>query len=331
MSAAVARAGGSPTRCAGVTAGGTRCRNRASVEGFCHLHAIPVERTVEAREPVPSTPFEEQIKDLLGFLRRRLTGDYSVDDMGLDAELTERFILPMLRLPYSNWWRVEQRGIENLPAQGPALLVSNHSGTLPWDALMLKVGVFEAGQRHVRLLAADLAMRLPFSGEIARKTGNTLACQEDSYRLLDSGELVGVFPEGFKGVGKRFRERYKLQRFGRGGFVEVAVKAKVPIIPVSIVGAEEIYPIVGDIKPLARLFGFPYFPVTPFFPALGPLGMIPLPSKWMITYGEPIPTDQVSEADAADPMFVFNLTDEVRETIQQMLYKTLMTRRSVFV
>lgn len=319
-----------PSRCAGVTSGGTRCRNRAGDEGFCHLHGIPAGRPAASIGSASGTAIEEQVRDIVAFLRRRLTGEYSVDDMGLDAELTERVVLPILRLPFRNWWRVEQRGVENLPPQGPALLVANHSGTLPWDAVMMKVGVHEGVQRHLRLLAADLAMRLPFSGEIARKTGNTLACQEDSFRLLDSGELVGVFPEGFKGVGKRFRDRYKLQRFGRGGFVEVAVRAKVPIIPVSIVGAEEIYPIVGDLKPFARLFGFPYFPVTPFFPVLGPLGMIPLPSKWIITYGDPIPTDQVSEADAADPMFVFNLTDEVRETIQQMLYKTLMTRRSVF-
>lgn len=326
---ATARQAMPPGRCAGVTSGGARCRNRAGDEGFCHLHAIPVDRP--APGPHPKTPLEEQISAVLGFLRRRMTGDYRVDDFGLDAELTERVVLPILRLPFKNWWRIEQRGTENLPPDGAALLVSNHSGTLPWDALMLKVGVDEGISRHLRLLAADLAMRLPGSGELARKTGNTLACQEDALRLLESGALVGVFPEGFKGVGKPFRERYKLQRFGRGGFVEVAVRARVPIIPVSIVGAEEIYPIVGDIKPLARLFGFPYFPVTPFFPALGPLGLLPLPSRWIITYGEPIPTDQVSEEDAADPMFIFNLTDEVRETIQQMLYKTLMTRRSVFL
>lgn len=324
MSAQAARAA-RPARCAGVTAGGTRCRNRAGEDGFCHLHAIPAQAP---REPI--TSFEEDLADVLAFLRRRLTGDYDVDDLGLDAELNERVFLPLLRLPYRHWWRIEQRGTEHIPAEGPAMLVANHSGTLPWDALMTKVGVYEATGRHLRQLAADLAMRLPFSGEIARKTGNTLACKDDALRLLRAGELVGVYPEGFKGVGKPFRDRYKLQRFGRGGFVEVAVKAKVPIVPVAIVGAEEIYPIVGNIKPLARLLGFPYFPVTPFFPALGPLGMIPLPSRWIITYGEPIPTDRVSEDDASDPMFIFNLTDEVRETVQQMLYKTLMTRRGVF-
>jgi 1-acyl-sn-glycerol-3-phosphate acyltransferase len=139
-----------------------------------------------------------------------------------------------------------------------------------------------------------------------------------------------VWPEGFKGIGKPFSERYRLQRFGRGGFVSAALRAGVPIIPCSIVGAEEIYPIVGNVKVLARLLGFPYLPVTPFFPLLGPLGLIPLPSKWIIEFGEPIPTDHYPDGAADDPMLVFNLTDQVRETIQQTLYRLLIQRRSVF-
>ena len=165
---------------------------------------------------------------------------------------------------------------------------------------------------------------------VARKSGNTLACAEDSTRLLDAGEIVGVFPEGYKGIGKPFRERYKLQRFGRGGFVEVALRTGAPMVPVSIVGAEEIFPMIYNVKPLARLLGFPYFPLTPTFPALGLLGAIPLPSKWIIEYGEPIQTAPFTPDAALDPMFVFNLTDQVREAIQQTLYKNLMSRRSVF-
>ena len=121
--------------------------------------------------------------------------------------------------------------------------------------------------------------------------GATLACQEDAERLLTAGELAGVWPEGFKGIGKPFAERYKLQRFGRGGFVSSAMRAQVPIVPVSIVGAEEIYPLVGNVPSLARLLGLPYLPITPFFPLLGPLGLIPLPSKWIIEFGEPVRTD----------------------------------------
>jgi 1-acyl-sn-glycerol-3-phosphate acyltransferase len=165
--------------------------------------------------------------------------------------------------------------------------------------------------------------RTPVLGSLARKTGQTLACTADAERLLSAGELVGVWPEGFKGVGKPFKDRYKLQRFGRGGFVSAALRTGVPIIPVSVVGAEEIYPKIGDLKPLARLLGLPYFPVTPTFPLLGPLGAIPLPSKWYIEFGEPIRTDEHDPADADDPMVVFNLSDQVRETIQQSLYRRL--------
>ena len=188
-------------------------------------------------------------------------------------------------------------------------------------------------RRHLRMLGADLLFRLPLVGSMARKQGTTLACNPDAERLMAAGELVGVWPEGFKGIGKPFKDRYKLQRFGRGGFVSAALRTGVPIIPCSIVGAEEIYPKIGDIKPLARLFGAPYFPVTPTFPLLGPLGLVPLPSKWYIEFGEPIRTDAAAggaSAEADDPMLVFNLTDQVRETIQYTLYRLLSQRRNAF-
>jgi 1-acyl-sn-glycerol-3-phosphate acyltransferase len=186
-------------------------------------------------------------------------------------------------------------------------------------------------KRPLRMLGADLIFQTPFLGPINRKAGNTLACNPDAERLLSSGELVSVFPEGFKGVGKPYSQRYKLQRFGRGGFVTAALNTGMPIIPVSIVGAEEIYPLIGNIKPLARALGFPYFPVTPTFPLLGPLGAIPLPSKWIIEFGEPIPTDIYADSAADDPMVVFNLTDRVRETIQQTLYRLLLRRGHPFL
>ncbi|MGH3472707.1 MAG: glycerol acyltransferase, partial [Nocardioidaceae bacterium] len=160
--------------------------------------------------------------------------------------------------------------------------------------------------------------------------GATLASSEDAQRLLSVDELVGVWPEGFKGIGKPFSERYKLQRFGRGGFVASAIRTAVPIIPCSVVGAEEIYPLVGNVPTLARVLGVPYVPITPFFPLLGVLGLVPLPSKWLIEFGEPMRTDSYAEGAAEDPMLVFNVTDQVRETIQQTLYSLLMQRRGVF-
>ncbi|MFC9931513.1 lysophospholipid acyltransferase family protein [Streptomyces sp. NPDC127190] len=280
----------------------------------------------------PAAGLERRVAAGLSFLRRRLTGEYEVDDFGYDAELTDQVLMSLLRPLYDKYFRVEVKGIENIPKEGGALIVANHSGTLPLDGLMMQVAVHDhhpAG-RHLRLLAADLVFVLPVVNELARKLGHTLACAEDAERLLAQGELVGVMPEGFKGIGKPFSERYKLQRFGRGGFVSTALRQGVPIVPCSIVGAEEIYPMVGNAKTLARLLGFPYFPLTPTFPWLGPLGMIPLPTKWTIQFGEPIPTEGYPAEAAEDPMLMFNLTDQVREQIQHTLYKLLVQRRSVF-
>jgi 1-acyl-sn-glycerol-3-phosphate acyltransferase len=272
------------------------------------------------------------IRNTADFARRRLTGDYQVDEFGRDEHLLESVILPTLRPLSDLWFRVDVNGIENIPSTGGALVVSNHAGVVALDALMLQLAVHDRHPAHrsLRLLAADLVFETPVVGGLARKAGHTLACPADAERLLRSGEVAGVFPEGFKGIGKPYSERYKLQRFGRGGFVSAAVKTGVPIIPCSIVGSEEIYPKLADIKPLARLLGLPYFPVTPTFPHLGPLGAIPLPSKWTIEFGKPIATGDYAAEAADDPMTMFEVTDQVRETIQQTLYKLLTKRRNPF-
>jgi 1-acyl-sn-glycerol-3-phosphate acyltransferase len=270
------------------------------------------------------------VEETVAFARSRLTGDYAVDEFGFDPELTTKIYLPLLRPLVQSWFRVEVRGAENLPTTGSALLVSNHAGTLPLDGMVLQAVVHDEIGRHVRMLGADLIFKTPFSHDLARKTGTTLACQEDAERLLASNQLVAVFPEGFKGLGKPYADRYKLQRFGRGGFVSAAVRAQVPIIPVSIVGSEEIYPLISTAPVLARALGVPYFPITPLFPWFGLLGLVPLPSKWMIEFGEAVATDELPPGAADDPMVVFDVTDQVRETIQHTLYECLTSRRSAF-
>ena len=295
----------------------------------------PAELPVAAPpDPGPGTPeWEAQLAEALAFLRRRLVGDYAVDEFGFDPELTEQVLIPALRPLYERWFRVETIGMHHVPDTGGALIVANHSGTLPMDSLMTAVALHDdhPAHRHLRMLGADLMFRLPVLGSLARKQGSTLACSSDAERLMSGGELVGVWPEGFKGIGKPFRDRYKLQRFGRGGFVSAALRTGVPIIPCSIVGAEETYPKLGEVRALARLLGVPYFPITPTWPLLGPLGLVPLPSKWYIEFGEPIPTAHLGAAEAEDPMLVFNLTDQVRETIQHTLYKLLSQRRNAFL
>jgi len=270
----------------------------------------------------------DRLDDALDLFRRRLTGDYEVDVFGFDKELTETVLLPLLRPLYRYWFRVDTRGVENIPGDGAALVVANHSGTIPIDSLMTQVAVHDEHptHRHLRVLGADLVFRLPVVADFARKSGTTLACNEDAERLLGSGRLVGVWPEGYKGIGKPFRERYRLRRFGRGGFVSAAIRAGAPIVPCSIVGAEEIYPMVGNIEPLARLLGLPYVPVTPTFPWLGLLGAVPLPSKWIIQFGERVDTTEYGTAGAEDPMLVFDLTNQIRDTIQRTL-DTLVAER----
>ncbi|WP_416210985.1 lysophospholipid acyltransferase family protein [Frankia sp. Cr2] len=313
-----------PTQRAAAAGGGGS--NPAGDSGMDPASALPSEPLADAGS------LEQALAGFLAFLRRRITGDYVVDEHGFDEDLTENVIAPLLRPIYQNYFRVETRGLENVPDTGGALIVANHSGTLPLDAMMTALAIMDhhPAHRHLRMLAADLVFAVPFLAPVARKTGNTLACQPDAERLLASGHLVGVWPEGFKGIGKPFSERYKLQRFGRGGFVSAALRTGVPIIPCTIVGAEEIYPMIGNLRMLARLLGLPYLPITPTFPWFGLLGLLPLPSKWLIEFGEPVDTESLTPAAAEDPMLVFELTDRIRETIQHSLYGLLMQRRSVF-
>ncbi|MCV7177272.1 lysophospholipid acyltransferase family protein [Mycolicibacterium sphagni] len=275
----------------------------------------------------------QRISAVADFVSKRLNGDYTVDEFGFDPQFNNALVMPLLRFFFQNWFRVEVSGIENLPRSGAGLVVANHAGTLPFDGLMLSVAVHDhhPKQRDLRLLAADMVFDMPMMGPIARKAGHTMASTVDAHRLLVSGELTAVFPEGYKGLGKPFRDRYKLQRFGRGGFVSAALRTKAPIIPCSIVGSEEIYPMIADVKLLARVLGLPYFPITPLFPLAGPAGLIPLPSKWHIAFGTPIETADYDETAADDPMVTFDLTDQVRETIQQTLYQLLTKRRNMFL
>ena len=328
-------------RCRATTSTGRPCRNYAVDErGYCRVHA-PGGRSsggVEARRPPARKTAQSQggISGLLSaaedFVRRRLSGDYRVDDFGYDEMLARELLLPLAKPLYESYFRVRTLGVERIPNEGPAILIANHSGTVALDAVMVQYAVAREhpSRRAIRNMGADLVYRLPFVGPLARKTGNAVGCPDDAYELLGRGELLGVFPEGFKGVGKGWRERYKLQRFGRAGFMEVALRAQVPIIPIAVVGAEEAYPMIGNASLVARMLGLPYFPITPTFPLLGPLGLLPLPSRWFIEFGHPIATDDYPEDAADDAMLVFDLADRVRDTIQQMLYRNLNARGGAF-
>ncbi len=300
----------------------------------------------EAGRPVPDgggPPHEVSGEHLVSGLRtflsgvrrladRHLPGGNVVDEFGFDPEFNSRVLIPIARFFYQRWFRVQIRGLEYVPSDGAALVVANHSGTLPMDAVMLQAGLHDehpAG-RNLRLLGADLVYEVPLLSTVARKSGHTRANPANAQALLRAGELVGVFPEGFKGIGKPFAERYQLRRFGRGGFAVTAIQAQVPLVPCAIVGAEEIYPMIGNAKPIADLLRLPYFPITPTFPWLGPIGAVPLPSRWIIEFCPPVPTSGYEPDSAGDAGVIADLSGRVRGTIQRKLDDLLDERGPAF-
>lgn len=254
-----------------------------------------------------------------------------VDDFGFDRKFTET-LRPLFEFLYTVWWRVEATGLEHVPSEGAGLIVANHSGVLPYDGLMINVAVRHEhpARRDCRMLALDMFALLPFLAPLLAKSGAVRASQENGECLLRRGELLGVFPEGVKGVGKRFKQRYKLARFGRGGFVRLALRTGAPILPCAVVGAEEIHPVLAKADWIGRPLGFPYFPITPTFPLLGPLGVVPLPTKWSLDFGDPVAMDQYGPEAADDPILVNRLSEQVRGTVQRMIEGRLARRRSIW-
>jgi 1-acyl-sn-glycerol-3-phosphate acyltransferase len=263
---------------------------------------------------------------------RRLEGEQEDDEWGFDEGFSD-LVEPFFSFLYDHWWRVRAEGVHRVPPHGRVLLVANHAGILPWDATMISVALLRQHPlpRHPRFLVLNWAFDLPWVSVFMRKVGGVVASPHNALRLLEQDHLVAVFPEGVKGTGKPFSERYRLRRFGRGGFVEVALRSGAPIVPVAVVGSEEIYPKIGDVPPLARLIGAPFFPVTPTFPWLGPLGAVPLPSKWRIEFCDPIETAHYGAEAAADRALVLELTDRVRDTVQQAVYANVVRRGPAFV
>lgn len=252
----------------------------------------------------------------------------SRDEFGLDPDFRAR-ALPLFRLLYEKYWRVEARGARNVPRSGPVILVSNHSGALPFDATMITCALEEARHpRPARFLYDRFVDNLPWIPEFYRKAGGVAASHENAARLLDKGALVGLFPEGVSGLSKLYSERYVLQPFS-GGCVRLALRFGAPIVPVAVVGAEEIYPLVGRLNGIGKLLGAPYLPVTPFFPLLGPLGLIPLPSKWRIRFGKPILFEQAMP-ERLDGTAIRALAEQVRRRVQTMVRGLLKERDSIF-
>jgi 1-acyl-sn-glycerol-3-phosphate acyltransferase len=273
-----------------------------------------------------------EVRSALRVAARRLGGDYSEDEWGFDEGFAEA-AEPILRFLYERWWRVTAVGTERVPAHGPALIAANHAGVLPYDALMMATALLHEHPlpRHPRFLVLDRAFELPWASVAARKLGGVPASPANARRLLEQGHLVMVFPEGVKGIGKPYSERYRVGRFGRGGFAEVALETGAPIVPCAVVGSEEIHPNLGEVPGLARLLGTPYLPVTPTFPLLGPLGLVPLPSRWRIEFGEPLDLRAYGPDAAGDRAAVLEISEATRARVQTMVHDNLVLREGAFL
>ena len=304
------------------------------VEEVRQLEKSVRNRLVPARTYDPDGPRKKLPLEFLWQRWRKLAmRDRSdvVDEFGRDPNVAAK-VDPLLEFLYRTYFRVETRGLGHVPDDGRALIVANHSGTLPYDGAMIMHAVKEEHRAHreVRPLVEDFVFHFPYLGTLMNRIGGVRACQENAERLLAQDQLVAVFPEGIKGIGKLYTERYQLQRFGRGGFVKLALKCDAPIIPTAVVGAEEIHPMVTKVTWLAKSFGIPYLPVTPTFPLLGVAGLIPLPTKWFIAFGEPLYFNAEYGAEGAnDRILVNKLAEQVRTRIQEMIDGLLKQRKSI--
>jgi 1-acyl-sn-glycerol-3-phosphate acyltransferase len=270
-------------------------------------------------------------------LREYLPGaelERRVNDWGRSERVEGLLDKTIVEFLYRLWFRCEVEGVENVPDEGGALLVSNHAGALPPDASMIAKAIKE---EHPRPRPLNITIEHFFKGYpgfsmLLPKIGAVPAHPANVHRLLyDERQLVLVFPEGRKGTEKLFKDRYKLRRFGRGGFVEAAMRAQAPIVPIAVVGAEEAAPVFAQITPLQRLTGLLYFPLTPTFPHFGLLGMLGyLPAKFRIRFLEPVRTDDMGEEPWEDKALVQTVAHEVRGRIQESLYEMLGERKSVW-
>jgi 1-acyl-sn-glycerol-3-phosphate acyltransferase len=293
-----------------------------------HLEKL-VERRPPATLPAPGT-------DLVPVERPALPDDEirrgDVDAWGRSERFRE-IARTMYEPLYRNWFRAEWDGLEHVPTVGGALLVANHAGAIPSDAPVIMHGIETELRRPVYGLAEFLFRSMPVVGTLWSRVGGVTAHPENAYRLLhDDRQLVLVFPEGTKGTGKLYSDRYKLHRFGRGGFVEIAMRAGVPVVPIAVVGNEEAMPIIWRNTQLAKLFGVPYVPVTANMLVLGPvLGLVGFfPAKFKLRVLPPVHLDVPPNQERYSRSRVMEASDGIRDQIQTAVYDMLRTRRSVW-
>jgi len=314
-----------------------------SILGSLESILIEAQELLEKEKSISSLEKKKPIRKLSNLLKKlkdtykiEFTGinldDVKVDDFGFDENFYKK-LFPILDFFYSKWFRVTMIGEENLSGIDGALLVANHAGVVPWDAVMLSYGIQKKfNNKLIRPLIENLFFYFPFIGSFFSKTGGIRANYENAKKLLNMEQPVAFFPEGINGLGKTVKDRYKLQRFARGGVVKLHLETGKPIIPLGIVGSEEIYPVLYSSESIADRFNLSFLPVTVTFPWLGPLGLIPLPSKWIIAIGKPVDfTKQYGKDAINDELLINKLTRELRGMVHELLYETLKERGSVFL
>jgi 1-acyl-sn-glycerol-3-phosphate acyltransferase len=256
-------------------------------------------------------------------------GGRAYDEFGLSPRVTRR-ALAFFKLLYKYWFRVESSGHAVIPEKEGAILAANHGGLLPFDATMIVVDGVLAGKppRLVRTVVDRWAGTLPFVNVFYARVGQVVGSRDNVRELLRLKQLVLIFPEGMAGIRKRAADRYVLQSFHLG-FVEESLRHRVPIIPVAVVGADDQAPVLWDLQPLAKLLGLPFFPITPTFPLLGPLGLLPYPVRYEIAYGEPFRFyDEYPPEALEDPHAVRYMAEQVRRRIQEMVDQRVLDRRA---
>jgi len=287
------------------------------------------------RTPVLPTLGEIELPEPTGFVDRFLGEDARrvlaafahlveaegpYDRFGFSPEVTRR-AFPFFHALYRGWFRVQSEGHANVPESGPAVLVSNHAGLLPFDAAMtvLDVALHSDPPRLARAIVDRWAGTLPWVNVFYARCGQVIGTRENFSDLLDDGQLVLVYPEGVEGVRKTIAQRYRLQPF-RVGFVEQALRSRAPIVPMAVVGSDDQAPVLYDVKPLARWLGLPVAPITPTFPWLGPLGLLPYPVRYRVVYGEPLNYhERFGPEGAEDARLVRYLANQVRRTVQRLI------------
>jgi 1-acyl-sn-glycerol-3-phosphate acyltransferase len=280
---------------------------------------------VGALLPLSARALQEDLDERLARSPLRIN-EFGFDPYGMSPAYWRRLLLPSVML-YRYYFRVETSGIEKLPA-GRVLVVANHAGQLPFDGAMLGMALLLEAEppRLARAMGEFWIPSLPWVSVAAARTGALVGTPSNCVHMLENGECVMVFPEGVRGINKLYSQRYQLQRFGTG-FLRLALETHTPIVPVGIVGSEEQQPGLANFRPLARLLGMPAFPITPTFPWLGPLGLLPLPVKYRIHFGEPMhfegdPHDEDVEIEAK--------VERVKAAIAELLERGRRERRGVF-